>query len=109
MGSDQASIRSDRAALKLKYGVLFESVSAILFKADLIGINFESNTDEYDPEVGTILPRLGQAKSVRDVALIVHEEFCRWFGVEESFAVEHYQDVAEQIWSEWNVFNQRQV
>jgi len=109
MGSDQASIRSDRATLMLKYGVLFESVSAILFKADLIGINFESNTDEYDPEVGTILPRLGQAKSVHDVALIVHEEFCRWFGVEESFAVGHYQDVAEQIWREWNVFHQRQV
>jgi hypothetical protein len=108
MGSDQVSIRSDRGALKLKYGVLFERVSVILFKADLMGINFESNTDEYDPEVGTILPRLGQAKSVPDVAVIVHEEFCRWFGVEESFAVEHYRDVAEQIWSEWNVFNQRQ-
>lgn len=109
MGSDQASIRSERAARKLKYKVLFESVSAILFKADLIGINFESNADEYDPEVGTILPRLGQAKSVRDVALVVHEEFCRWFSVEESFYFEHYQDVAEQIWGEWNAFNQRPV
>lgn len=108
MDSSQASIRSDRAALKRKYGVLFKRVSAILFKADLVGINFESNTDEYDPEVGTILPRLGQAKSVHDVAVIVHEEFRRWFNVEESISVEHYQDVAEQIWKEWNVFNQRQ-
>ena len=42
MGSDQASIRSDRAALKLKYGALFENVSAILFKADLVGINLKA-------------------------------------------------------------------
>lgn len=109
MGLHQTSIRSDRAAVKLKYGVLFESVSAILFKADLIGINFENNADEYDPEVGTILPRLGQAKSVHDVALIVHEELCQWFDIEEPFSVEHYQDVSEQIWDEWNAFNQRQV
>jgi hypothetical protein len=109
MGSNQASIRSDRAEQKLKYRELFASVSAILFKADLFGINFESNTDEYDPEVGTIVPRLSQAKSVCDVELIVHEEFCRWFGVEELFSDSRYRDVAEQIWREWNVFNQRQV
>ncbi len=108
MGSDQASIRSNRAALKIKYRMLFERVSAILFKADLMCISCESNTDEYDPEVGTILPRLEQAKSVRDVALIVQEEFCRWFGVEESLSVVQYQEVAEQIWKEWNAFNQRQ-
>lgn len=109
MGADRASIRRDRAALKLKYGALFESVSAILFNADLVGINFESNTDEYYPEVGTILPRLRQANSAHDVELIVHEEFCRWFGIEASFSVSHYRDVAEKIWREWNVFNHRQV
>jgi hypothetical protein len=109
MGATKASIRRDRAALKLKYSALFESVSAILFKADLVGINFGSNTDEYDPEAGTILPRLSHAKSAHQVELIVHEEFCRWFGIEESFSVSHYRDVAEQIWREWNVFNQRQV
>jgi hypothetical protein len=109
MGSDLASVRRDRLALKLKYGVIFESVSAILFKADLVGINFESNTDEYEPEVGTILPKLSHAKSVHDVELIVHEEFCRWFGIEKSFSVSHYRDVAEQIWKQWNVFNQRPV
>jgi hypothetical protein len=109
MDSDQVSIRRDRAVLKLKYEALFESVSAILFKADLVGINFKNNTDEYEPEAGTILPRLSHAKSVHDVARIIHEEFCRWFGAEESFSVSHYQDVAEQIWKEWNEFNQRRV
>lgn len=77
MASDQASIRRDRATLKEEYGAFFENVSAILFEADLVGINFETNTDEYEPEVGTILPRRSHAISVQDVELIVHEEFCR--------------------------------
>jgi hypothetical protein len=35
---------------------LFDSVSALLFRHDPIGIAFDNeNTDEYDPETGTIL------------------------------------------------------
>jgi hypothetical protein len=109
MASDQASIRRDRTALKQKYRVLFEKVSSILFEADLVGINFATNTDEYEPEVGTILPRLCHAKSVQDVELIIHEEFCRWFGIEDSSSVSPYRGVAEQIWEEWNAFNQQQA
>jgi hypothetical protein len=107
MNSNQASIRRDRTVSKQKYRVLFEKVSAILFEADLVGINHQSNTDEYDPEVGTILPRLSHAKSVQDVELIIHEEFCRWFSIEDSRSVNRYRDVAEQIWKEWDAFNQR--
>jgi hypothetical protein len=28
------------------------------FRFDPVGLNFGANTDEYDPEVGTILPHL---------------------------------------------------
>jgi hypothetical protein len=34
-----------------------QEVSQILFAADLIGINFESNTEEYDSEAETIVNR----------------------------------------------------
>jgi len=34
---------------------LFAAITAVLFRHDPIGINFEINTDEYDPEAGTIL------------------------------------------------------
>jgi hypothetical protein len=50
--------REERKALSGTYKRLFTEVSAILFRHDPIGINFEGNTDEYDPEAGTILPRL---------------------------------------------------
>jgi hypothetical protein len=31
--------------------------------------------------VGTIIPRLGDCRSVDDVRRIVHEEFVKWFDV----------------------------
>jgi hypothetical protein len=43
--------------LKAEYGQLVDSMSALLFRHDPIGIAFDNeNTDEYDPETGTILP-----------------------------------------------------
>jgi hypothetical protein len=51
---------------------------ALLFHDDPIGINFESNSDEYRSEAQTIVVRLAEATSERDVAVIVHEEFVRW-------------------------------
>jgi hypothetical protein len=69
----------NRKAIRLEYPELFDALSSLLFKVDPIGINFETNTDEYEPEVGTIIPRLKIARSEADVQMIVHEEFCRWF------------------------------
>jgi hypothetical protein len=72
--------KTERDAIKREYGTLFASISAALFEADPVGINFEINPDEYEPEVGTIIPRLGSAKSAADVQAIVYDEFCTWFG-----------------------------
>ena len=62
---------------KREYVALFVSISEALFKADPIGINFDTNTDEYEPEAGTIIPHLRSATSEADVQSIVYEEFCR--------------------------------
>jgi hypothetical protein len=70
-------IRAQRAELRRIYGDLFEAVSAILFRRDPMGINFVENTDEYEPEVGTILPRLRTCMTEADVRRVVHEEFSR--------------------------------
>lgn len=100
----------NKKALKQKYKHLFHEVRGILFHHDPVGINFGSNTDEYDPEVGTILVRLHAASSVADVHAIVHEEFVRWFG--ESVAGqkddEAYQASAEEIWAAWRQYANRQ-
>ena len=98
MSSDQEEIRQARSALKKKYGDLFDRVAALLFEADPIGINFETNTDEYEPEVGTILPRLQDASSPLDVQRIVHEEFCRWFDADNAGPMHKYEAIAASIW-----------
>ena len=94
-----------RQFLKSFYSGLYEEVSAILFRHDPIGLNFGHNTNEYEPEVDTILPRLENAYSVQDVRRIVHEEFLRWFSsgtTEDLHGIvgreEHYQAIAADIW-----------
>lgn len=101
--------KARRDQLKGLYSGLYEEVSAILFRHDPVGLNFGYNTDEYEPEVDTILPRLEGADSAEDVRRVVHEEFLRWFGThgepepsEETHKLvgreEHYQAIAEDIW-----------
>jgi len=107
MSTERELLRRERLVLKEKYGDLFTAVSEALFKADLQGINFETNTDEYEPEAGTIIPRLGQANGQQDVVAIVREEFCRWFGPEEAAARRNYEPVAKQIWEAWCALSQR--
>jgi len=91
-----------RSAVKRKYKVLFADTSALLFRFDPIGINFEDNTDEYDPEVGTILPRLSGCHSASEVRRVVFEEFCRWFGPETAGDEMGYNAIAEELWLLWS-------
>ncbi|MCI0344864.1 MAG: hypothetical protein L0221_05385 [Chloroflexi bacterium] len=73
----------------------------MLFIHDPIGINYEENTDEYDPEVATILPRLRTAQTPADVVSIVHEEFVRWFNAEIAGPPERYAKIGDEIWKLW--------
>ena len=101
MSPEQKEAPRARDVLKKRYGELFDRVATVLFEADPIGINFETNTDEYEPEVGTILPRLEDASSPLDVQRIVHEEFCRWFSAEDAGPIHRYQAIAASIWEAW--------
>ena len=76
---DIKAAEDNRKALTGVYKQLLGEISAILFRYDPIGINFEDNTDEYDAEAGTILPRLRGDMSAEEATAIVHEEFVRWF------------------------------
>lgn len=92
--------------LKREYGSLFTSISEALFKADPARINFEANTGEYEPEVGTIIPRLSSAQSAEDVQTILYEEFLRWFhGVDLSRDM--LAPLAAEIWMLWCEFHRR--
>ncbi len=94
-----------RAQIKREYGEFFGEVSALLFEADPIGLNFSDNTDEYEPEAVTIIPRLRACNGPDDVAAVVFEEFVRWFTVEDAGPRESYLEVSGRIWVSWQRFS----
>lgn len=93
--------RQKRDELKKKHPELFAEVSRILFTSDPVEMNFDENTDEYDPEAGTIIPRLSSCRSAEDVKKVVHEEFVRWFGEATAGPEKRYAKPSEEIWSVW--------
>ena len=95
-------IEARRKRLKAEYGRLFDEVAAICFRHDPMYINFEVNSNEYEPEVGTILPRLKACESVDDAVTVVHEEFQNWFGADSAGPREEYRALTEEIWRAWN-------
>jgi uncharacterized protein (DUF169 family) len=105
MSRTREQIVEERRRLKADYRELFVEVSALLFRHDPVGINFETNEDEYEPEVGTILPRLRSCHSTEEVCRMVHEEFVHWFGAETAGSQEHYAKIASEIWAHWQKFS----
>jgi hypothetical protein len=105
MTKTREEIIEERRRLKAEYRELFDNIAALLFRHDPIGINFETNADEYEPEVGTILPRLRSCHSADDVRRVVHQEFARWFDADIAGSEEHYRKIATEIWEQWQKFN----
>lgn len=94
-------MKQSRKELKKQYRQLYTEVREILFRHDPIGINFGSNTDEYEPEVDTILPRLVTAGSAEELRRVIYEEFVRWFTPEIAGSEANYDSVARDIWEAW--------
>jgi hypothetical protein len=102
MGPEEVEqLRADRARLKAAHGELFGATSALLFRHDPVGLNYESNTDEYDPEAGTVIPRLRHCSSAADVQQVLHEEFGRWFTPTDAGPFERYAVPAVELWELW--------
>jgi hypothetical protein len=96
----EEQIRS-REEVRRQNPELFAEINRMIFEADPIGINFEDNTDEYEPEVGTIIPRLPSCVSAACVRRVVHEEFERWFGADIAGPEARYTALSEGIWVAW--------
>ncbi|HWS99349.1 MAG TPA: hypothetical protein VN256_03680 [Pyrinomonadaceae bacterium] len=94
-------IAAERRRLRAEYGSLFDSIAEILFRHDPSGINFEDNTDEYETEARTILPRLKDCHSPEDVTTVVHEEFQRWFDPDFAGPRGKYEEIAKEVWRLW--------
>jgi hypothetical protein len=94
-----------QASLKQAYGRLYTEVSRLVRAADPIRlIAIGAPDDEYDVEIGAILPRLREATSAGDVHRIVHEEFVRCFDPDIAGPPEIYAAVSEEIWQTWERF-----
>lgn len=92
-GNDKPSKRDSK---KLDIGI-----QKILFEHDPVGLNFGVNEDEYAPEAGTILRRLPEAKSAKELCTIVHKEFVNWFDEGIAGRPEQYTKIAQAIWEIW--------
>jgi hypothetical protein len=101
MNRTREEILDSRRRAKAEYGKLFDVVSALLFRYDPAGINFEVNAGEYDIETETILPRLRTCRSAGDVQKVVHEEFVRWFSRPTAGPPERYAEMSSEIWRLW--------
>lgn len=85
-----------------RYHIFFARVSALFFRHDPVGINFgDDNQDEYDPEAGSVIPRLISCQDVQDVERVLHEEFVRWFDADIAGPQERYTPIAAELWELW--------
>jgi len=97
--------RERRKRVKAAHPELFEEVREILTRHDPIKITVEDvNPDEYEPEVGTILPRLSEARSAPEVRRIIYEEFERWFSSDVAGKENDYDGMAVEVWAAWKRF-----
>jgi hypothetical protein len=100
---DEGMAQVPRHFAALGFTSVVNRISAILFKADPIGINFGHNSDEYDSEAETIVLRLIEGAREEDISRVVHEEFERWFGDLSDEDVQ-YVKIAREIWEAWRAF-----
>lgn len=92
----------DRKAARERYRELRHLVEDVLRRHDPIQlISIGAPRDEYDPEVGTILPRLKEASSLGDVQEVLHQEFTHWFGAKQAGPSDLYKGAAKELWQGW--------
>jgi hypothetical protein len=108
--SESLETQEQRLRLRAEYQGLYDRLLAILFRHDPVGINFGTNTDEYDPEVQTILPRLSEAGSAEDLRRVVGEEFVRLFGIDYLSRDEPtFHRMVDEIWQAWRRHREQPV
>ncbi|HXH94462.1 MAG TPA: hypothetical protein VNN25_22990 [Thermoanaerobaculia bacterium] len=89
--------RADRKRLKSEYSALFEDLSALLYQVDPARLNFGINPDEYEPEAGTILPRVMELETASEIESVIREELERWFGGGTRIEKATYEDLGAEV------------
>jgi hypothetical protein len=102
-----ADRQDPRADVRRDHGPLLAQVAKALRETDPMALHaMGAPADEYDPEVGTIVPRLASARTLDDVERIVHEEFVHWFGASAG-SRERFRTTATRIWETLGALGRR--
>lgn len=96
---DRVKASVERQRLKRDYAAMFEDLAAYLYEQDPMGLNYGVNPDEYEAEVGTILPRVFEAESPAEIVDLIREEFERWFGPRLRIESATYEELADGIFA----------
>jgi hypothetical protein len=90
---------SRRHLFRREYRPLRNAVAAVIARADPVNLlALGAPGDEYDGEVGAILPQLPRAGSEADVLTIIRGEFVRRFGEDVAGPPERYNEAAAAVW-----------
>jgi hypothetical protein len=83
----------------MRYQVLVAAVERAINESDPIDLlEIGAPSDEYSPEIWTIVPRLASVERLDDVVTVLHEEFIRWFGDDTAGPRHAYEAPARRIW-----------
>lgn len=83
-------------------GRLVDELTAMLFRLDPMGLNFETNTDEYVAEARTIALRLPGVSDLDGLREMIHQEFVRWFDADLAGDAAVYAAVAQATLAIWH-------
>ncbi|HEY8293654.1 MAG TPA: hypothetical protein VIG44_14285 [Thermomicrobiales bacterium] len=90
------------------YGAFFNEIAGILYTHDFLGLATSGcPEDEYEPETGTIIPRLHEANTQGELATVLEEEFSQWFDLKSPGPRERYAAVARDVWAAWRRYTEQ--
>jgi hypothetical protein len=100
MVTQRVKVKAAQQRAKAQLRTLRRAVANAVNEADPLGLlAVGAPTDEYEPEVGTIVPRLRGVASAAQVRTVLHEEFVRWFDEELAGPPQRYTTAAKAIWA----------
>lgn len=88
---------------------LVRAVSAVLYRADHLGIAAGHNTDEYDLEAELVVIGLPGTAGPPAVQTLAHATYVACFDEQLAGPLEAYAEVAAQIWRLWEQHPRRGV
>ena len=95
--------KPEKKALRQKFDELRSIVDLAVRREDPMGLlATNAPLNEYDPEVGTILPKLKTALSEEHLAEIIGREFSKWFGEDFSRKDSSIKNMAHEIWDKYH-------